>query len=151
MSTVDARIKHEALLYQDEVSEVNRRRLVRLRELLEDEVFNMLLRSRIVTRTTDKGKNAHWLHGRSFDQTYHDRSPKSKRARTRVRFENLLKLCAGDKKLLQIEYDRALNRYFPIPGKSYEWASRLTNAYDGRVTATHGWRLRKPTPHYPDR
>jgi hypothetical protein len=143
MSSVDTRINREAKLYQEEVDVAKRRRLERLRMLLDDEVLNMLLRGRIVTRTKDKKVNADWLHHKTFDQTYRDFGIRTKRYRTRVRFENLLKLCDGDKKLLQDEYDRSLNKYFPIPGKRYEWGSRLTKAFDDRVTAAHGWRLRK--------
>lgn len=144
MGSVDKSIQNEAKRYQKEIEGANARRLERLRELLEGEVYNMLERARAVNHTKhstkDKELNAKWLHQKSFDQTYRDYGPKSKRIRTRIRFERLLQLCGGDKKLLQDEYNRALNKYFPVIDARYEWGARLASAQDGRITMFHGWR-----------
>ena len=97
-----------------------------------------------ITRKNLRERAAPWLHGKTFDETYRDWAERSKRARTRVRIEALLKLCGGDKELLLTEYTRSLNRFFPIAGYSYEWAPQLIQSTSGRVTVVHKWaRVRK--------
>lgn len=148
MASTDARIRQEARLFEEEINAAKRRRLERLRRLLDDELYNMLSRCEnsdaTITRKNLRERAAPWLHGKTFDQTYRDWAERSKRARTRVRIEALLKLCGGDKELLLTEYARSLNRLFPIAGRSYKWAPQLVQSESGRVTVVHKWaRIRK--------
>lgn len=139
MSSVDARIKLEARLRQEKQLADNRERDTRLEQFLTDEMVNMK------GRNVDAG--AAWLRGKTYDQTYHDYSHKAKRYRTRVRVENLLKLCDGDKALLLGKYALALEKYFPMTSKSWKWNPQLTNASDDRLTIIHKWGRRpKPQP-----
>jgi len=150
MASTDARIRQEARLYEDEVNAAKRRRLERLRRLLEDELYNMRGRCEASDPTTTyknlKERAATWLHGKTFDQTYRDWAERSKRDRTRVRIEALLRLCGGDENLLLQEYTRTLNRLFPIPGKAFKWSPQLVQSKSGRVTVVHKWaRIKKET------
>jgi hypothetical protein len=137
-SSVDARIKHEAKLFTRELDAVYARRLERLRLLLKDEVGNMLARCRNAGPDAEKDPTE-WLHQKTFDETYRDYSAKSKQFRTRKRFEALLEFCGNDKKLLLVEYTRALNIYFPIDTPYFEWAPRLVMTESGRLTMDHRW------------
>ena len=148
MASTDARIRQEARLYEDEVNAAKRRRLERLRRLLDDELYNMRGRCEASDPTTTyrnlKERAAPWLHGKTFDQTYRDWAERSKRVRTRERIEALLKLCGGDKTLLLAEYTRTLNRLFPIPGEAFKWSPQLIQSESGRVTVVHKWaRIKK--------
>ncbi len=143
MASTDARIRHEARLYEDEVNAAKRRRLDRLRRLLDDELTNMRGRCEsadaTINRKNWREKAALWLHTKTFDQTYRDWGMRSSRARTRLRIEALLRLCGGDKELFLAEYTLALNSKFPIPSRSYAWAPRLVRSDSGRVTVVHQW------------
>ena len=143
MASTDARIRQEARLFDEEINAANRRRLERLRRLLDDELYNMRQRCEASDATiTTKNileKAAPWLHGKSFDQTYRDWAERSKRDRTRVRIEALLKLCGEDRELLLTEYTRSLNRLFPIAGGAFKWAPQLVQTSSGRVTVEHKW------------
>src|SRR5690606_22587094 len=101
LATTDQKIKDEARLFQDELNGVYRRRLERLRLLLGDEAYNMVLRCFTadvsITRKNRSTHAAPWLHGKTYEQTYRDRGPRAKQQRTRARFEALLSLCGGDK------------------------------------------------------
>ena len=148
MASTDARIRQEARLFDEEINAAKRRRLERLRRLLDDELYNMFLRcdasDPTITYRNRKERAAPWLHGKTFDQTYRDWAERSKRVRTRERIEALLKLCGGDKTLLLNEYTRTLNRLFPIPGTAFQWAPKLIQSESGRVTVLHKWaRIKK--------
>lgn len=141
MSSVDTRIKREARLYEAEISATHGRRLSRLQALLVDEVINMLGRC---GNSGHPGEPADWLHGKDFNQSYRDFAYQSKQYRTRVRIENLLALCGGDKELLLKEYAVVLEKYFPIPQKRYRWKPTLITRH-GRITMLFGWGLRRPS------
>jgi hypothetical protein len=138
-SSVDARIKREAKLYKAEIDAANGRRLARLQPLLVDEAINML--ARCGNSGTDKVP-ALWLHKKDYNQTYRDYAYLTKQYRTRVRVENLLVLCGGDKELLLQEWAVVLEKYFPIPGKIYAWKPQLITR-GGRLTILHMWRRRQ--------
>lgn len=139
MSSADTRIKLEARLRQDRRNAEDRERDSRLELLLTDEMVNM------------KGRNpngdAAWLRNKSYDESFHDYGYKAKRYRTRIRIENLLKLCDGDKELLLRKYALVLWKYFPISQKGSRWRPQLVTAQDGRLTIIHKWgRVPKPKP-----
>lgn len=123
--TVKARRAFQVLLERQDLEE--------LRELLNDEIFNMQerfvrsmgIRGRLTT--AERRLLVKQLHTKTFDETYHDRSPDSKNERSRVRIESLLVLCRGDYELLLREYVRALEMFFPVESwsKHYVWNPRL--------------------------
>ncbi len=123
--TVKARRAFQVLLERQDLEE--------LRELLNDEIFNMQerfvrsmgIRGRLTT--AERRLLVKQLHTKTFDETYHDRGPDSKNERSRVRIESLLVLCRGDYELLLREYVRALEMFFPVESwsKHYVWNPRL--------------------------
>ena len=151
MASTDASINQEADLFEQEIKAAMQRRLVRLRSLLDYEIYNMLQRCEasdptITYRNVEK-RAAPWLHGKTFDKTYRDRSEPGKRVRTRARIKALLRLCGGDENLLLHEYTRTLNRLFPIQGTAFQWAPKLIQSESGRVTVLHKWaRIKKENP-----
>ena len=162
LTSTDQRIKHEARLYQAEradadkrhqaeVEQIDKRRLERLRTMLNDEVANMLGRAMDadarITKRTLISLAAPWLHGKTFEQTYRDYSEPEKERRTRERIDALLLLCGGDKKLLISEYARVLDRAFVIPGGRFAWNPQLVRAEDGKTTMIYKWRrLKRVSP-----
>ena len=107
--------------------------LEELRELLEDEIYNMQARFMKALRIYGKITSAEQrifvkhLHMLTFDETYRDREPKSKNDRSRKRIESLIKLCHDDEELFLREYAQVLEKYFPVDSWSsrYVWKPRL--------------------------
>lgn len=106
--------------------------LEELRELLDDEVYNMLERFTralaIHGRLTpaDRRIFVKHLHMMTFDETYRD-APAGKYRRTRQRIESLLVLCKDNEALLLREYALALDKHFPVESWSsyYVWNPKL--------------------------
>lgn len=151
MASVDLRIRrsarrsrerwalHNETEFKDfESSERQRKLLERqdleeLRELLNDEIYNMQERFRaalaIRGSVTPEQQRifVKRLHMLSFDGTYRDFGPTVKYPRTRARIDALIDLCHGDEVLFLREYVRALEKFFPVKTWSsrYVWNPRL--------------------------
>lgn len=107
--------------------------LEELRELLNDEIFNMqrrievalVIRGRITTE--HRRLFVKHLHMLTFDETYRDYEAGSKNLRSKKRIEALIDLCHGDEEFFLREYVRALEKFFPVSSWSshYVWKPRL--------------------------
>lgn len=112
---------------------LERHDLEELRELLNDEIFNMLRRVEVVLgvhgRITDQQRRSFvkYLHMLTFDDTYMDYESGSKNVRSKKRIEALIELCHGDEGHFLREYARALEKFFPVQTWSthYVWKPRL--------------------------
>ena len=142
MSSIDARIERAARQRQEVKVLQDKHRDGELRELLYDEVRRILLRA--AAHGIADEDMASWLHCRSYDQTYHDYGAESKQFRTRKRFELLLALCDGDKKLLLEEYAKVLNAVIPVSSPYFSWAPRLYRPNAKRITVIHNWKHVSP-------
>jgi hypothetical protein len=138
MGSVDDRIKLFAEEREAEEAADAKKWLRVLRHEVESDVYNIV--SRFGSRKKPE-ERAPWLRNKNYDDTYRDYGPKSKHSRTKVRMEYFIRLCRGDRKLFLEEYARALNKYFPIPGKRFEWGPRLIVNND-RVTVLYKYKLR---------
>jgi len=138
MSSVDERIKREARLFKQEIDAAEKRRLERLRDLLYSEVRNM--RTRCVSNGIAAEDISSWLHGKSYDETYHDYAAEAKQFRTRQRIQSLLALCGGDEKLLLAEYTKVLDGSFPVSSPYFSWGPRLYRPGLNQLTVVHSWK-----------
>lgn len=134
---IDEPDEGEWILGQESLDELKllytRHDLEELRELLNDEIFNMQqrfeaalgIRGRMTTE--DRRVCVKRLHMLTFDETYRDYAPGSKNYRSRKRIEALIDLCHDDEVLFLREYVRALEKFFPVGVWSahYVWKPRL--------------------------
>lgn len=152
MASVDLRIRRAALrsrerwaLYEKKAGQLpaseldefkalyEKQDLDELRELLEDEIYNMQERFTRVLRIQGRITLAErrifvkHLHMLTFDETYRDREAGSKNDRSRKRIESLIVLCHDDEAFFLQEYVRALEIFFPVGSWSscYVWKPRL--------------------------
>lgn len=143
MASIDARIRLEAELCDDEDKGVAKRRLRRLRAFLDDETANMFRRccasDPTITLKERRTKGAVWLRRKTYDDTFRDVGPHEQQIRSRERFELLLQLAKGDKILLLREYGAALDRMFPIPSRHFKWKPVFIKGAEGVVTVQHNW------------
>lgn len=137
MSSSDTRARRNARYFKEELAAVRAQALSRLRDDLSDDLMNMKVR--IEATGVKRDSLAKWLHGKTFDQTYHDFGPKAKQQRSRPRIQAWLDMCEGDENLFLQLYTRALEVRFPIPGGAFEWSPQLKR-HNGRLTILHRWR-----------
>lgn len=140
--TIRSKKAHASLLQRQHLEE--------LRELLNDEAYNMQERFKAALAIRGRLNASHrrifvkHLHMLTFDETYRDFGPTVKFPRTRARIEALIELCHGDEELFLREYARAIDKVFPIDSWSshYVWNPKLI------VKTLKSGKMRKSIKHH---
>ena len=111
---------------------LQQQRETRLYELVLGYVYNTTQRQ---PGGFDRETASLWLRNTEYHQSFHDYGdPNLKKMRVKTHIGELLKLANGDRQLLEMCFDRALESLMPIPTKRFCWKVRVAKSKHLDVT-----------------